>query len=472
MKNLNFVDNELIKFNYDFPIFNWFYPYYADEITDINLVNKLSLNPMSIFDFLLPETNDVALYFHIPFCQDICSFCPFTREILKEEEKLERYVNALIKEINLKSTYIKGKNIKINSIFFGGGTPSILSTEQILKLGKAINENFDLSELKEFSFEMNAKTISEDKVQALKKIGVTHTRVGVQTFNSKYRELFCLTASIEQIKNGILILKKYFKNISIDIMYGFNGETISDFLMDLKEAILLDVPNISLYPLNNKSIQDRLIKKYADSNLSPCSGLDRIGFKIIAKEFLAKNMYFPHNGHDFVKVKNIPKYFMTDEYKFEYHKSVYGREKSQLIAFGITAISFFNGFITMNEKSIESYISNLENKNFCNMFILTYDKILDKNKPLSLFLPYHGKIKKNQIDFNNIDKKLIEKFKMLIEKKLIAENKDEYYLTESGWLSYVNILYFLSPEKDQELLLSQIEETEKKRNIGTWNFEF
>ena len=472
MNNLKFVDNELIKFNYDFPIFNWFYPYYADEITDPTLKEALSKNTMNSFNFLLPDSSDLALYFHIPFCQDICSFCPFTREILKEEKKLDNYVNALIKEVLLKAPYINKKNLKINSIFFGGGTPSILSKEQILKLGKIINSSFNLSILREFSFEMNAKTITEEKAIALKEIGVTHVRVGVQTFNPKYRELFCLTATIEQIRNGISILKKYFSNVSIDIMYGFNGETISDFLIDLKKALELDVPNISLYPLNNKSIQDRLIKKYSDFKLSPCSGLDRIGFKIIAKEFFAKNMYFPHNGHDFVKVKKEPNNFMTNEYIFEYHRSVYGTEKSHLIAFGVTAISFFNGFITMNEKSIESYIKNLETKNFCDMFILIYEKVLDKNKPISLFLPYHGRIKKEQIDFNNIDKNLIAKLNILIEKNLVKETKDEYLLTESGWLSYVNILYFLSPKNDQELLLEHITNSEKKRDIGKWNFDF
>lgn len=472
MNDLKFIENGIIKFNYDFPIFNWFYPYYADEITDPTLQKSISLNTMNIFNFLLPNSNDLALYFHIPFCQDICSFCPFTREILKEDKKLDSYINALIKEIQLKSPYINKKNLKVNSIFFGGGTPSILSKEQILKIGRAITSSFDLSVLREFSFEMNAKTITEEKVIALKEIGVTHVRVGVQTFNPKYRKLFCLTATIDQIKNGIILLKKYFSNVSIDIMYGFNGETIADFLVDLKKSLELDVPNISLYPLNNKSIQDRLIKKYNELDLSPCSGLDRIGFKIIAKEFFASNMYFPHNGHDFVKVKNIPSHFMTNEYTFEYHRSVYGSENSQLIAFGVTAISFFNGFITMNEKSIENYINNFQLKNFCDMFILTYEKILDKNKPISLFLPYHGKVKKEQIDFNNIDKNLIEKLNILIEKKLVIETEDEYLLTESGWLSYVNILYFLSPEKDQELLLEHITTSEKKRDIGTWNFDF
>lgn len=472
MHELKFIDDNLIKFNYDFPIFNWFYPYNADEISNIKLKKELQLNSMNIFNFLLEDPSDVALYFHIPFCEDICSFCPFSREILKEESKLNRYIDALIKEIELKNKYLNSKKIKINSIFFGGGTPSILSKQHILKLGENIQKSFDLKEMKEFSFEMNAKTITEEKAIALKEIGVTHVRVGIQTFSKKYRAAFALSATIDQIENGISILKKYFSNVSIDIMYGFNGETISDFLKDLKKAISLDVPNISLYPLNNRTIQERLIKKYSELGLLSCTGLDRIGFKIIAREFMTKNGYFPHNGHDFYKVKENPKEFLTEEYTFEYHRTVYGKEKSELIAFGVSAISFFNGFITMNEKSIESYIKNFEEKHFCDMIILSYDKILDKNKPISLYLPYHGKIEKNQIDFTNTDPLLLKKLNILIEKDLVRENERTYFLTESGWLSYVNILYFLSPKKDQDLLIELIEESEKKRDIGLWNFEF
>ena len=472
MKNLKFIENGLIKFNYDFPIFNWFYPYNAEEPKESNLKKLIKEKPIKIFDYILEDSTDVALYFHIPFCQDICSFCPFTREILLDKNRLDNYVNALIREIELKKEYLDRKKVKVNSIFFGGGTPSILSEEQIIKLGTKINEAFNLSQLKEFSFEMNAKTITLEKAIALKKIGVTHVRVGVQTFNKKYRKAFCLSATLTQIENGIKILKSEFSNVSIDIMYGFNGETIADFLYDLKNALDLNVPNISLYPLNNKSIQERLIENYKKLGLSPCNGLDRLGFKIIAKKFMESNGYYPHNGHDFVKVKKVPENtFMTDEYMFEYHKTVYGKEKSQLISFGISAISFFNSFITMNEKSIDDYIFNIIEKGSCNMYIHSYNKVLDKNKPICLYLPYHGKVLKKDIDFNGIEETILEKLKILIEKGLVEETEDEFHLTESGWLSYVNILYYLTPIADQELLIKLIEISEEKRDIGLWNFE-
>ena len=160
MKNLKFIENGLIKFNYDFPIFNWFYPYNAEEPKESNLKKLIKEKPIKIFDYILEDSTDVALYFHIPFCQDICSFCPFTREILLDKNRLDNYVNALIREIELKKEYLDRKKVKVNSIFFGGGTPSILSEEQIIKLGTKINEAFNLSQLKEFSFEMNAKTIT------------------------------------------------------------------------------------------------------------------------------------------------------------------------------------------------------------------------------------------------------------------------------------------------------------------------
>ncbi len=468
MKKLEFTNDTLIKFNYDFPIFNWFQPYDVDEL---NTLEKLKYsNNYKVLENLPSEYDNIALYFHIPFCEDICAFCPFFREILKDKTKIDEYVNSLINEISLKKEYLK--NYKINSIFFGGGTPSILTVPQIEKIGIALKEAFDFSHLKEFSFEMNAKTITEEKSKILKKIGVTNIRIGVQTFNEKYRELFSLSAKIEQIKQGIFILKNDFSKISIDLMYGFNGQSIEHFILDLIESIKLDVPNISLYPLNNLSIQERLLKSYSDKKLNPVSGLDRIGMKIIAKKIMMKNGYYPHNGHDFVKTKEKPDYFITNSYSFEYHKSVYGTENSFLVGFGAGSISFFNGYMTMNENHINNYIENLINNKAGNVIICTYDKQIDIERPLRLFLPYHGRIAKNKINKVKVSDQLKIKLDSLIDHGLIKETDSEYLLTEEGWLSYVDILFFLSPERDQKLLLSSIEKKEQQRDIGKWNFSF
>ncbi|MCR9655479.1 hypothetical protein NB537_11765, partial [Vibrio parahaemolyticus] len=130
-----------MKFNAQFPVYNFFFP------SQINIDKSLKLS-----DVLLNANTGIksrALYFHFPFCETICSFCPFTRGIYKSESDIERYVSAIIKEIELKSHLIQLNNVPIEAIFFGGGTPSLLSPEQIIKVGKAITDNFDLSKLRE-----------------------------------------------------------------------------------------------------------------------------------------------------------------------------------------------------------------------------------------------------------------------------------------------------------------------------------
>ena len=161
-----FTNESFIPFNFNMPIYNWFYPMSYSEISvDLDSIK-------TVFERSSDRVSNRSLYFHIPFCQDICSFCPFTREVLKDEAFLDRYVDALIKEIVLKAKYRYISEKPITSIFFGGGTPSILLPKHILRIGNAIKDNFDLSSLKEFSFEMNAKTVLPERVAAMREVGV------------------------------------------------------------------------------------------------------------------------------------------------------------------------------------------------------------------------------------------------------------------------------------------------------------
>lgn len=164
--------NDKIKFNAQFPIYNFFFPSQINIDKGLNLSDVLYMANVGV--------TSRALYFHFPFCETICSFCPFTRGIYKSENDIDRYVSAIIQEIELKSQLIELDNVPIEAIFFGGGTPSLLSPEQIKKVGKAIIDKFDLSKLREFSFEIEVKSLTLDKVLAMKSIGVTHPRFGLQ----------------------------------------------------------------------------------------------------------------------------------------------------------------------------------------------------------------------------------------------------------------------------------------------------
>ena len=448
-----FSNNRFSPFNFNMPIYNWFYPLSYSEQT---------VNQDYIESVLNQDTGRVqnrSLYFHIAFCQDICAFCPFTREVLKDEALLDESVEALIKEIEMKSKYSYVKDYPISAIFFGGGTPSILKPEHIRKIGRAIRNNFNISEIKEFSFEMNAKTVLEDKVEALKDIGVTHARMGVQTFNPLYRELFKLSATIENIYDGAKLLNNYFDNVCIDMLYGMHGEGIGDIVRDINTAIQLGTSHMDVYPINNGVIQSRLRKSYETYGLKPLTGLDKYIANKMCNELLEKNGYMPHNGHGYYKAENKRNgdRFVDQGYTFQYHESVYGYSGHEILGFGVAAFSSYNECVMGNTSDIKKYVDTINEGSLPIVGLGFYERKLTDIKGLVLHLPYHGIAEKDKIDFTTVDNELFDKIKKLKELEMVNEDENSIWLTKDGWCNYVNLLYYLSPQCEQEALYKYIE---------------
>lgn len=451
-----FNKDSYIPFDFNMPIYNWFYPMSYKEIK----VDEKST--LSAFNNDLNRVRNRALYFHIPFCEDICAFCPFVREVLRSQDRLNNYVDALVKEIEIKSKIGNVSKYPITAIFFGGGTPSILKPNHILKIGNAIKNNFDLSHLKEFSFEMNAKTVEIEKIKALKEIGVTHARMGVQTFNPKYRDIFRLSATIDNIYNGAKLLNENFDYTCVDMLYGMHGQCIDEVIKDLKNAIDLGTTHIDVYPINNGVIQDRLKKSYDKHGLKAHSALSKHLFVPAIYDYMKYNNFLPHNGHGYVRVKDYKKYegknFVYDEYSFQYHESVYGYSGHEVIAFGVVGYSVLNEYVVGNVSNIDEYVQMVVDGKLPIAGIGIYNRSLTDIKGIALHLPYHGVAYKKLIDENIIDDELTDKLNWLKEKDMIVEYDDRWAVTRLGWLNYVNLLYFLSPKCEQERLNKYIEQ--------------
>lgn len=138
-------DQPLIKFNKQLPWFNWHYPFNPNEdwLTD-------PLTPFNTPGSINPRRT--ALYIHIPFCDTICNFCVFRKDKYQSDADIQLYLEALIAEFDLKRKFLGPR--KVDAIFVGGGTPSVLNPAQIGLLGQAIHRNFELQDLKEFTFEI------------------------------------------------------------------------------------------------------------------------------------------------------------------------------------------------------------------------------------------------------------------------------------------------------------------------------
>ena len=445
---MRLTGHDVLKFDAFMPIYNWIYPLAGQP-------SKRFGPDRAVQVFLeLPTAQSRALYVHIPFCETICTFCPFVRGKYQNESVIDVYVEALLSEIELKGRFRALTEVPVGAVFFGGGTPSILKPHHIRKLGKALGAHFDLSRLREFSFEFEVKSVTPERIEALLDIGVTHARFGLQTFSPEYRQLFELTATIDDIYSATKLLSDSFPYLSCDLLYGMNGQSEDDLLADIERVCELNIGNIDFYPINNLVTQHKLHQSFRDVNKQPVSGLTKFYMRLLLREALREKGFLPHNGHGWVRapedeIRRNP--VVTDVYSFVYHEHVLGYPKHDLLGFGTNAVSSFTGFSVSNTPSRDDYIRALSSGELP-MKVSEHDEAVDACRPIALALPYHGSVDRRTVDWDCVPSIVIDHLEELEQHKLVTATETEFGLTRLGWEWYTSVMYYLLPDEEQSAI--------------------
>ena len=190
-----------------------------------------------------------SLYVHLPFCRQICPYCDFCRQVY-QEKTVDEYLTVLIEDI---------PEGDFNSIYLGGGTPSCLNQKQLVRL-LSILQNRTTGE---YCIEANVEDVNEGLLKLLKEYGVNRLSLGVQSFNDELLNFCQRSYNGKQAVKAIELTKEYFDNFSLDFIYGFQGFPWEIHEYDIKQAIALGAPHISLYALTieKTSIWGRLRRK-------------------------------------------------------------------------------------------------------------------------------------------------------------------------------------------------------------------
>lgn len=190
-----------------------------------------------------------GIYIHIPFCKRACTYCDFYKEAGNTAEKqIDSFIDALTDEIKLRKTYLHGASI--GTVYFGGGTPSILTSNQFEKIFNAIYRFFKLDFDAEITMEANPDDLTETYLESLSPLPFNRLSIGIQSFNNKHLQIINRRHDAEQAKQAVANARKYgFENISIDLIYGLPGQTMQDWKVQLEEAFKLEVEHISAYGL-------------------------------------------------------------------------------------------------------------------------------------------------------------------------------------------------------------------------------
>lgn len=187
-----------------------------------------------------------GLYIHVPFCAKRCIYCDFFSNT--EMTYKEPYINALVDEMELRKEYIGGE--KIETIYFGGGTPSRLTASDFGIIFQAIFKSFDISENAEITIEANPDDIRSEYVKELRQFPFNRVSMGVQSFHPEDLKFLNRRHDREQAIRAVDICRENgISNISIDLIYGLPNQTVEKWEKNLDEAIALNVPHISAYHL-------------------------------------------------------------------------------------------------------------------------------------------------------------------------------------------------------------------------------
>ncbi len=191
-----------------------------------------------------------GIYLHIPFCKQACTYCDFHFSVNMASKP--ELVQAMLKEIDQRKDYLKGE--KVETIYFGGGTPSVLSEEELNSILEKINDEFDVATNAEITLECNPDDLTKEKLSELKKAGINRLSIGLQSFgDQELKWMNRAHTAAESVSCVKLAQEAGFDNITIDLIYGSRFQTINGWYGTLERALKLNVQHISAYNLTIES---------------------------------------------------------------------------------------------------------------------------------------------------------------------------------------------------------------------------
>ncbi len=188
----------------------------------------------------------IALYVHWPWCVRKCPYCDFNSRVGNYKREESRYIETLLADLKAIASQ---SHRPISSIYFGGGTPSLMSEEGLSNLLEGIYERFTVIDGAEVSLEANPGTVTKEKLQSFFKSGVTRLSIGAQSFNDEMLRALGRIHTSSEAKDAIKAASEIFDEVNIDLMYALPGQTQEMFEADLKEALSFATTHLSIYEL-------------------------------------------------------------------------------------------------------------------------------------------------------------------------------------------------------------------------------
>lgn len=357
-----------------------------------------------------------SLYVHIPFCKQKCFYCDFP-SFSGKETLINDYLNSLEKELDLRVG-----DTAINTIFIGGGTPTYLNLEALIKL-KTIMKKVNLKSDGEFTVECNPGTLNEEKLKVLKDMGVNRLSIGLQAVQDRLLKEIGRIHSYEEFKENFMLARKLgFNNINVDLMFALPNQSLEDLDETLKTIINLDPEHISCYSLivEEETVFYRL---FDDGKLNlPNEDLER-------EMYLKSLRVLKENGYNQYEISNFSKL------GYECRHNIVYWSLDDYIGVGSGSHSYIEEKRINNYTSIEKYIKLMRENG--NAIEEVFENSIKDNMEEFMFMGLRKIEGINKCEFEKRFKKEIhEVYKEVIsthiKNKLLVEDEEKIYLTTHG----------------------------------------
>ena len=361
----------------------------------------------------------ISLYIHIPFCAQKCLYCDFP-SFARKDHLRKAYIEALNKEII--SLREKNNNLEINTIFIGGGTPSVLEADELECLLKEVAK-LNMAKEVEYSMECNPGNLTEEKLEVMKNYGVNRISMGLQAKQDNLLKGLGRIHNYKTFKENFLLAKKVgFNNINVDLMFGLPNQSLNEWEETLREIISLEPAHISAYSLIIEE-GTAFYNLYENDKLKLPTEEEERKMYHLAKKILEEN------GFNQYEISNYAK-----EGKECRHNLAYWN-MDNWIGVGSAAASYINGKRIKNISSVEEYINSIKDKGEAVEEIINNSK----NDNMEEFM-FMGLRKINGIDENefknrfsmNINDVYGEILNKYIGERLLIRESGRIFLSEKG----------------------------------------
>ncbi|HMT73884.1 MAG TPA: radical SAM family heme chaperone HemW [Chitinophagaceae bacterium] len=253
-----------------------------------------------------------GIYIHIPFCKKKCHYCNF--HFTTSMRYKADVVKAIIKEIELQKGYLGTKEIE--TVYFGGGSPSVLSIEELSTILQELNSQFHIITNAEITLEANPDDITEEKLRGWKNAGINRLSIGIQSFFEEDLQWMNRAHNAEQAVNTLKLAQTFFSNITIDLIYGTPGLSNKKWEENVKMAISLKVPHLSCYALTvePKTPLDKLISTKVYENVVP---------EKQSEQFLLLMKWMKEAGYEHYEISNFCLPGWRSKHNSSYWQGVY-----------------------------------------------------------------------------------------------------------------------------------------------------